>query len=139
MIHESRQGVCDKLAAAFPGAEVVAGERVGVWRGETDLIAVWWSGYQVIARDISLASPTMTIRYFPTISKLPPDQEPRDPSPLEQAADALIVALDRPSQGVGYFALDTSWRLESMPAPAMGSELWHVEARLVAYTLGAAA
>lgn len=139
MIHESRQGVCTRLAAAFPSCEVKPGKRTGVWRGETDLIVAWWSGYQVLTRDIALASPTITIRYFPSISKLPPDDEPRDPSGLEQAADALITALDRATQSVGYFAPDTSWRLDSIPAPDDRPDFWMVEARLIAYTLGAGA
>lgn len=139
MINESRQGVCDKLASAFTGADVMAGIRDGVWRGEKALIVVWWSGYQVLQRDIALASPTITIRYFPPLSKQPAETMPRDPAPLEEAADALLAAFDRASQAVGYFAANTSWRLDSMPEPDMRPDFWRVEARLIAYTLGAAA
>jgi len=139
VIHASRQGVCDKLAAAFPSLEVKPGRNDTVWRGESDLIVVWWSGYQVMARDISLARPTITIRYFPTLSKQPAEEAPRDPSALEQAADALIATFDRSTQEVGYFAPNTSWRLDSIPEPNMAPEVWMVEARLVAYTLSEAA
>lgn len=139
MIQESCTGIRDRLAAAFPSASVRLGRHDSVWRGETDLIVIRWTGYQVMARDTALASPTITVAYLPALSKQPTTDTPRDLSPLNIAGDNLIAAFNRPSQGVGYFAPDVSWRLDGMPEPNDADDQWRVEARLIAYALGAAA
>lgn len=140
MIHEWRAAVVSQLADAFDGCEVVPGQRVGVWRDPElrDLIVVWWPGWDEITRDIALAQPTLTVRYFPNRSKQPAEDTPTDPSPLEQAGDALLEFFDRASQAPGFFVDDLSCRLTTM-RPDYRADFWHVEATLLAYTLGAAA
>lgn len=140
MIHEWRQAVVTKLADAFDGCDVRAGERDGVWRGpdDRDLIVVFWPGWEEITRDVSLAQPTLTVRLFPHRSKQPAEDTPADPSPLEQAADQLLAFFDRASQAPGFFVEGLSCRVTSI-APDYRPEMWRVEAKLQAYTLGAAA
>lgn len=137
MIHEWRQAVHSYLAATFTEADVESGEQDGVQR-ERDLIAVWWPGWDEIARDISLAAPTLQLRYFLARSKMPAETSPADPSPLEQAADALLAAFDRASQAPGFFVTGLSCRITTI-RPVYDAELWRVDATLLAYTLGAAA
>lgn len=129
-----------QLAAAFTDCEVVAGERDGVWRDPElrDLIAVWWPGWEEITRDIALAQPSLTVRYFPNRSKQPAEDTPTDPSPLEQASDALLAFFDRASQAPGFFVDGLSCRIVTI-VPDYRPEVWRVEAKLLAYTLGAAA
>lgn len=131
-----RQGVQTYLAAQI-NADVVAGERDGVHRGDKDLIAVWLPGWDELQRDIAIAVPTLLIRYFPTRSKQPAEDAPADPSPLEDAVDTLIAKLGRPTQGVGFFTANLSCRLASAK-PNYASDIWRVDASLIAYTLGAA-
>jgi hypothetical protein len=138
VIHDWREGVKTYLQSAFAAAEVVAGEREGVWRADKDLIAVWWPGWDELTRDIALASPTLTLRYFPARSKQPTDDQPTDPAPLELAGDALLAAFDRASQAVGFFAADLSCRLARL-RPNYDPAVWRVEGTLIAYTLGQAA
>lgn len=135
MIHAWRTGVFNYLVTTFDDdADVVAGEREGVHRGEKDLLAVWWPGWDERSRDISLAQPTLTIRYFPSIHRLPPNATPTDPGPLEQAADALLAAFPRSKQGANVFATDVACRITSI-RPDYSPERWRVEASMVAYAL----
>jgi hypothetical protein len=130
-------GVAAHLETAFPAADVVRGQRDGVWRDDQDLIAVWWPGWDELSRDTALASPTLTIRYFPRRSVQPDEAVPADPDPLLDAADALLAAFDRASAAVGFFTSGLSCRL-SRVAPDYRTDVWRVDATLVAYTLGAA-
>jgi hypothetical protein len=134
VINEWREGVKTHLATQFPDADVVAGERDGVWRGDNDLIAVWWPGWDERSRDISLAQPTLTIRYFPALSKQPPPDTPIDPAALEQAADALLAAFPRSTQAANVFATDVAARITSL-RPNYDQALWRVEATMIAYAL----
>lgn len=140
MINQWREGVVTALAAEFDTCEVVAGERDGVWRDPKlrDLIAVWWPGWAELERDIVLAQPTLTIRYFPNRSKQPAEDTPTDPSPLEDAADRLLAFFDRASQSPGFFTTNLSCRLTSL-RPDYRADQWRVEATLLAYTLGTGA
>lgn len=137
MIHEWRQAVHDYLATQFSDAAVLSGSQDGVVR-DVDTIVVFWPGWDVLQRDIALATPTLTVRYFPARSKQPSATIPPDPSEIEAAADALIGAFDRASQGVGFFAANLSCRLSSM-RPNYDPAVWRVEATLTAYALGVAA
>jgi hypothetical protein len=137
MINQWRAAVCTKLATEFSGADVEPGEQQGVSR-ERDLIAVWWPGWDEIARDIALAAPTLQLRYFPGRSKQPATTTPPDPTPLEEAADALLAFFDRASQAPGFFVGDLSCRLTTL-RPNYDPTFWHIEATLLAYTLGAGA
>lgn len=140
MITEWRQGVVTYLADLFEYDEVVAGppEQDTVWRGESARLAVWAPGWDEISRDISLAAPTLTVRYSPALSKQPEPASPRDPSPIEDAMDALLAAFDRASQAPGFFTTNLSCRLTKL-VPNYDPAIWRVEATLLAYTLGAAA
>jgi hypothetical protein len=138
MINAWRTGVFDYLTTQFDAADVVAGERDGVWRGDNDLIAVWWPGWDERSRDISLAQPTLTLRYFPAISKQPQPETPVDPSPLEEAADALLAAFPRDKQGANVFATNVACRITSI-RPNYDPAIWRLDATMVAYTLGATA
>jgi hypothetical protein len=138
VINEWREGVRVYLNDTFTNVEVVSGERDGVWRGETDLITVWWPGWDEIARDITLAAPQLIIRWFPNRSVVVAPDAPADPTDLEKAADALIDAFDRTSEQVGFFVPDLSCRLTSVK-PNYDTSLWRVEATLLAFTVGVAA
>lgn len=129
-------GVVEKLQEALGDVEVVPGERDGVWRGEKDLVAVWWPGWDPLSRDIALASPTLTIRYFPRRGPEPNEATPANPAPLTDAGDALIGFFDRTTRAVGYFTEGLSCRLGPI-RPSYATDVWRVEASLVAYTLGA--
>lgn len=132
-----REGVVTQLTSTFSNADVESGEQDGVSR-DRDLITVWWPGWDEIARDIALAAPTLQGRYFPARSKQPLTETPKDPAPLEEAADALLAFFDRASQAPGFFTDDLSCRLTTL-RPNYDPALWRVEFTLVAYTLGAAA
>lgn len=134
MISGWREGVVSFLTTEFADAEVVSGERDGRWQGESDLIAVWWPGWEQLTRDVMLAAPTLTLRYFPAVSKQPTTDTPADPSALEDAADALIAAFDRASQAVGFFTANLSCRLASLRADYR-PDVWRLEGSLIAYTL----
>ncbi len=128
-------GVANYLAAQFPAADVVRGERDGVWRDDQDLIAVWWPGWDTLTRDIALATPTLALRYFPRRSTQPADATPADPDVLLDAADALIAKLSRTTQAVGFFTSGLSCRLSSI-RPNYAPDVWRIEATLIAYTVG---
>ncbi len=138
MIHAWREGVFEYLTTTFDDADVVAGERDGVWRGEKDLIALWWPGWDERSRDISLAQPTLTLRYFPALSKQPSPDSPSDPSPLEEAADALLAAFPRDKQGANVFAANVACRITSI-RPNYDPAVWRIDATMIAYTLQATA
>lgn len=140
MIQEWRQGVHTYLETAFPDADVFSGppEKDSVVR-DHDAIFVWWPGpWEVLQRDIALAIPTLSVRYYPARSKQPTLVVPPDPEPLEAAADAIVAAFPRSTQGAGVFATDVACYLARV-APNYDPALWRVEATLAAYTLGAAA
>ncbi len=131
-------GVVDKLQEALgDSVEVVPGERDGVWRGDKDLVAVWWPGWDTLQRDIALASPTLTIRYFPRRGAEQNESAPANADPILDAADALIGTLDRATQAVGYFTEGLSCRLSSL-RPDYDPDVWRVEGTLVAYTVSEA-
>lgn len=130
-------GVITYLGETLEDVDVEHGEMDGVQR-DRDVIAVWWPGWDEITRDISLSQPTLSLRYFPARSKQPSDSIPPDPTPLEEAADALLGAFDRASQAPGFFTDDLSCRITTIRAnydPA----IWRIDATLLAYTLGASA
>lgn len=137
MIDEWCAGVISYLVTTFPDADVEDGEQDGVVR-DKDVIAVWWPGWDELTRDIALAQPTLSLRYFPSRSKLPTSDAPAIGQPLRQAADALITAFDRGSQAVGFFTADLACRLASL-RPNYDPAVWRVDGTLIAYTLGAGA
>lgn len=137
MITEWRQGVAEYLVDTFPAAAVLSGEQDGVVR-DKDTIIVWFPGWKVLARDIALAGPTLSLRYFPARSKQPSPTIPPDPSPLESATDALIAAFHRGTQGAGFFTTGIACYLADA-TPNYRPELWRVEATLAAYALSVAA
>lgn len=137
MIAEWASAVVSYLDSELAAADVEHGEMDGVQR-DRDVIAVWAPGWDEISRDVALAQPTLSLRYFPSRSKQPSDTVPPDPSPLEQAMDALLAAFDRASQAPGFFVDGLSCRLTTI-RPDYRPELWRVDATLLAYTLGSAA
>jgi hypothetical protein len=135
-----RAGVAAYLVEQFPDAEVLSGQpdKDGVSR-DKDAIFVWWPGpWQVLQRDISLAGPTLSLRYYPARSKQPTPVVPPDPGALEAAADALVAVFDRSTQAADVFAENVACYLSQI-TPNYAPDLWRVEATLTAYTLGAAA
>lgn len=131
-ITQWRSAVQAYLDEQFRDAEVVGGHRDGLNQRNKDLIAVWWPGWDELARDVSLATPTLTIRYFPTKSKLPRSETPRDPSALEEAAVGLMLAM-RDKRGVGDFVEKLSCRISRI-VPVDLPDQWYVEATLASYT-----
>ena len=131
-ITQWRAAVEAYLADQFPKAEVVGGSREGVNQRDKDLVAVWWPGWDELPRDITLATPTLTIRYFPSKSKLPKRENPRDPSALEQAAAGLMLAM-RAKQKVGDFVPKLACGI-SRVVPVDLPEQWYVEATVTSFT-----
>lgn len=131
-------GVVQKLQGELGDQVVVVpGERDKAWRDDKDLVCVWWPGWDELTRDIALAQPTLTLRYFPRRSIQPDEQTPDDPTPISDAGDVLLEFFSRSTEAVGYFTAGLSSRLASL-RPNYDKDIWRVEGTLVAYTLGAA-
>lgn len=131
-ISDWREAVEAYLRTQFRDAEVVGGSRDGVNQRSKTFIAVWWPGWEQLPRDISLATPTLTIRVFPSKSKLPKSENPRDPSALEEAAVALMLAM-RPKQKVGDFVPSLACGI-SRVVPVDLPDQWYVEATVTSFT-----
>lgn len=137
VITDWREAVQEYLAEQFPNADVRGGEETTVNRRPKDLICVWWPGWAAMQRDLSLANPTLLIRYFPRRSMQPNTETPVDQSQLEQAAIDLALAFE-PMRKAGDFVENLACYLRDMkPSPA--TDRWCVDGTLQAYTLNLAA
>jgi hypothetical protein len=137
LITDWRTAVQAYLAAQFPDAEVRGGRDETVNRRDKDLILVFWPGWGELARDISFATPTLTIRWFPKLSKQPTLEQPRDESPLEQAASDLMTAMAS-KRKTGDFVANLACHV-SRVTPNDDPAHWYVEATVQAYALNLAA
>lgn len=135
MVSEWREAVVEHLASAFPDAEVLSGRRAGVSR-DRDRIAVFWPGWRASQRDYTLATPSLTIRYWPARSKQPSTTSPPDPAVLEDAGVALMLAF-RNTRKAGDFVDGLACWLDEV-APDYDDEEWKVEAVLKAVALNPA-
>lgn len=113
--------------------EVVSGEREGVNRRDEAVVAVWWPGWDEIARDTILQQPSLNLRYFPPRSKAPSTSAPADPAPLEQGAGLLLAAFPRSTQRTGFFTDGIACRLTGV-RPDYRADRWYVGGTLLAYT-----
>ena len=130
LLTDARVAIIEKLAAAFPSARIVSGERAaGATSSPT--IAVHIEGYRRQPSRAVVAIPVLIIRYWPARDRLP-KTDPRDPTALEQACSDLMLALE-PHQGslevpdLWYFLVDSV-------VPDYDPEEWGVEARLTLFT-----
>jgi hypothetical protein len=137
LITEWRSAVVAFLEDELAPATVRAGRDTKANREAADLILVFWPGWPELPRDIALATPTLTIRYFPSISKQPTTTSPRDEEPLEQAAVALMVAMAG-KRKTGDFVDGLACRI-SKCVPNPDPAAWYVEATVQAYALNLAA
>jgi hypothetical protein len=137
LITDWRTAVQEYLADQFPDADVRGGHDNTVNRDQKDQILVFWPGWPELARDIALATPTLTIRYFPSLSKQPTTTSPRDEAPLEQAAVDLMVAM-ADKRKTGDFVDRLACRI-SKCVPNPDQSAWYVEATVQAYALNLAA
>jgi hypothetical protein len=93
VISDLREAIQAYLATPFPDPVQIAGGRgEGVNRDPFPKIRVWHPGYTPKPTNQTLAKPTLTLRYFPTLSKQPSVTEPRDQTALEQAEVDLLTA-----------------------------------------------
>lgn len=146
LITDWRQGVQTHLesyfAALSPAVEVdvVAGRTPGkpgqtaVSRRRKPTLCVFFTGYDEMSRDVSIATPQLVVRMFPVRSELPTSSTPSDPEPVEEACMHLVSAFGRDTQGVGYFTSNLSCRLVSA-TPYDRDTDWYAEGVLRAYTL----
>jgi hypothetical protein len=137
LITDWRVAVQEHLATSFPDADVRGGEEISVNRRDKALICVWWPGWSAIPRDISLANPTLMIRYFPKRSKQPQTETPVDQSALEQAAVDLMVAMESKRKAGDFVENLACYLKDVVPNPA--ADRWCVNAIVQAYTLNLAA
>lgn len=137
LITSWRTAVQTYLAEQFPTATVKGGRDVKANREPQDQILVFWPGWPELPRDISLATPTLLIRYFPSISKQPTTVSPRDEGPLEQAAVSLMQAM-APMRKTGDFVAGLACRVSKV-VPNADQAAWYVEATVQAYALNLAA
>lgn len=137
LITEWRKAVQAYLEESFEGAEVKNGREIELNRREKDVILVFWPGWPELARDIAFATPTLTIRYFPTLSKQPPTTSPRDEGPLEQAAVGLMEAMAT-KRKAGDFVDGLACRIATC-TPHSSTTDFYVESEVRAYALNLAA
>jgi hypothetical protein len=132
-----REAVVAHLQTLFPDADVISGQRTNVNRRDNPLIRVWSHDWTEMARDIQFATPTLTIRYFPTRSKQLAADETRDVGELEQArADLMAGFADK--RKVGDLAAGLSCRITGTSTND-ADDAWYVDATVTAYTLNLAA
>lgn len=89
-----REQVATVLAAAFPDADVLAGERDDTPSRDQDVISIYAAATSA-AGDVNFARPRLTIRYFvkqPTLTVFSQPQVP-DEEPLENALWQVLQAL----------------------------------------------
>lgn len=133
LITDWRVAVQAWLVTSFPGADVAGGEQDGVNRGPKPLIVVWHPGWPVLPKDLSLATPTLLIRYFPTRSKQVSTTVPHDPSDLEQAEVDVMVAFKEKRKG-GDFVTNLACFISSA-TPNYAPDKWYVQFTLQAISL----
>jgi hypothetical protein len=131
LISDWRRALKSELQTAWPGAEVLDGRRTGVSRDRVR-IAVFFDGYREEADRVVVARPAMIVRFWPDRSKLP-DENPADPTQLEQAAYDLMNLLQEKQAQIER-AVDDLWyfRVESVITDEDPEE-WGVEARLLGF------
>lgn len=134
LITDWREAVQAHLTAAFPAADVRGGEERTVNRRPADLICVWWPGWPALQRDISLANPTLMIRYFPKRSRQPNSETPVDQSVLEQAAADLMTAMASKRKAGDFVENLACYVSRCIPNTAA----WCVDATVQAYALNLA-
>ena len=146
LITDWREGVQEHLTTYFAGlspaveVNVVAGRTPGkvgqtaVSRRTKPTLCVFFTGYEEMSRDTSLATPQLVVRMFPVRSELPASATPADPEPLEAACMHLVAAFPRATQSFGYFADEVSSRVVSV-TPYDQDTGWYAEALLRAYTV----
>lgn len=132
-----RSAVQTYLGEAFPDATVKGGRDTKANREAKDQILVFWPGWPELPRDVSLANPTLTIRYFPSLSKQPTTTSPRDEGALEEAAVQLMTAMAT-KRAAGDFVDGLACRISKV-IPNADPAAWYVEATVQAYALNLAA
>lgn len=142
LISDWRLAVQTYLQVTFPDPTVVKSGRVeGVNREAYDLICVFWPGWTEIPNQITLATPRLLVRWFPSLSRQPTETSPRDEAPLEQAAVDLMTAFATKREA-GAFVENLSCRVAAVTPhdrhPALPNQEWFVEAELRAFTLNIA-
>lgn len=121
-----REAVQADLAAAFPSAEVITGQRAGTSRDKVR-IAVHWPGTGEEV-PVEVGSAVLVIRYWPANPKLKTSAPPQNPADLEQAAFDLQNFFQTKQHG--YDAAGVWFcRLLSV-TPDYDEEEWGVEAIL---------
>jgi hypothetical protein len=93
VITQTREAIQTYLATPFPPPVAIDGGRAdGVNRDPFPKIRIWHPSYAPQASSRTLAKPTLTLRYFPPLSKQPSATTPRDQEALEQAEVDLLTA-----------------------------------------------
>lgn len=93
VITDTREAIQTYLAGPFPSpVQIQEGRQDGVNRDPFPKIRIWHPGYAIPPSDQTLARPTLTLRYFPTMSKQPEATVPRSQEDLEQAECDLLSA-----------------------------------------------
>jgi hypothetical protein len=125
-----RAAIAADLALQFPNADVYSGPREGK-AVDRDKIAVFWTGTTELLPDVVVATPTLTIRYWPSQPRIS-DAAPggvRDPSDLEQAAYDLADYLQ--TRQTSYSSSVWFVRVVAI-VPDYDPDEWVVEASVVA-------
>jgi hypothetical protein len=129
VLTDFQNALASDLAAQYPLAEVMRGERVGK-AVDKARVCVFWPGTREIAGRVQEAEATVIVRYWPVTAKVrdQASQGVRDPSELEQAAWDLQTFLQ--TKQVAYSA-SGAWfcRLTSVE-PDYDPEEWGVQATI---------
>lgn len=94
VITDTREAIQTYLAglSAFDDMSIDGGRLDGVNRENIGKVRIWHPGYPVDQSNRTQAKPTLILRYFPALSKQPPEKSPRDQAALEQAEVDLLTA-----------------------------------------------
>ena len=123
------------LAATFPAAEVIKGNRTGVSR-DKDRLAVFNAGFPVTRPDLAFSNPTITVRYFVSRSKQPDSEATPDPDDLYDAQENLLAAFQgrdvTGSFAPNFACVAFETTIDDTP------EEWRVDLTITAYTFNPA-
>lgn len=134
LITDWRKAIEAHLRSELDGVEVLpGGQREGPNRRDKPAVCVFWPEWRAVDRDIALADPHLEIRYWPPISRLQKNQNPRDPEPLEQAAVTIMLAF-RDKRKVGDFVENLACYIQTA-TPNYDPDEWRVDFRVQSVTL----
>lgn len=127
-------GVVAYLQAQFTTADVRVGEpdpENSQNQRDNDLICVWMPGFDELQRDIGLATPSLTVRWYPAKSrKQGRAHNPDDPRTLYQIAEDLMVAMNE-KRRFGDFADRVACHVSACKPVTQPEGNWYVEATVL--------